>query len=95
MTSDIVSRRPMQAPGVSAQTLDGETVLLNVITEDYYSLDDVGSRIWELLDGQHTVAEIVATITTEYAADQAEVTKDVRDLLDDLVGEGLVTWGAD
>jgi pyrroloquinoline quinone biosynthesis protein D len=83
---------PQHAEHVVARTLDDDTVLLNLHTEEYYSLGDVGSRIWDLVDGKRTVAEIVDVIAAEYTADRAEVTKDTCDLLEDLAREGLICW---
>lgn len=84
--------RPQHAEHVVARTLDDETVLLNLHTEEYYSLDDVGSHIWQLVDGNRTVAQIVDAVVAEYAADHAQVTTDTCDLLDELAREGLISW---
>lgn len=83
---------PHRAEQVTVQTLDGEAVLLDLTTEQYFSLNEVGTVIWELLDGQHSVSELVDTITAEYEAERAEVENDVRDLLTALSSEGLITW---
>src|SRR5437867_10538249 len=54
--------------------LAGELVLLNLSTGVYFGLDAVGSRIWGLIDGGRSAAEIVGTLTAEYevAADTCE-----------------------
>lgn len=88
-------RRPQRPDHVAASMLDDETVLLNLQSEEYYSLDDVGSRIWELIDGTRTTAQIVDAIAAEYGADPALVATDVADLLDELSREGLVSWSLD
>lgn len=90
-----LQRRPQCPDHVVARMLDDETVLLNLQTEEYYSLDDVGSRIWQMVDGHHTVAQIVEAIVAEYSADPAQVTTDVSDLLDELSHEGLIAWRTD
>lgn len=85
--------RPQRAENVVARTLDGEAVLLDLASEEYYSLNEVGSRIWELADGEHSVDDMVAAIVAEYEAERAQVEEDVLDLLDELGREGLVSWG--
>ena len=69
---------------------DGVVVVLNPNDGTYFSLDDVGGRIWELCTGDHSVAEIVATLSDEYDAPVADISRDVLDLLEELRGEGLV-----
>lgn len=87
-----LQRRPRQTEQVVASELDGEAVLLNLTTEEYYSLNDVGTRMWELTDGQHTIGDIVETILSEYDAERDAVTADVLALFDELAEEGLITW---
>jgi hypothetical protein len=69
----------------------GGTVLLNLDDGQYYALDDVGGRIWELSDGTRTVGQIAEALCAEYDAPLAEIQTDVLELLQDLVGEGLVS----
>ncbi len=77
-----------------ASELDGEMVLLNLATEEHYSLNEVGTRLWDLTDGKRTVAEMIDTILHEYEAERAGVTEDVLDLFQELTDEGLVAWNA-
>jgi hypothetical protein len=79
---------------VVASELDGEMVLLNLATEEYYSLNEVGTRLWDLTDGKRTVAEMIDTILQEYEAERAGVTEDVLALFQELTDEGLVAWNA-
>lgn len=88
--NDPITWRPQRAPNVVARTLAGEAVLLNLSTEEYFSLNEVGSRIWDLMDGQRTVADITDSITTEYDAERADVLEDVLVLLDELAEAGLI-----
>ncbi len=90
-----MERRPRRVDGIAARTVDGQVVLLDVNTEEYYSLNEVGSRIWELASGEHTVAAMVDAIVAEYEAEREQVTEDVLDLLDKLSEEGLVNWRDD
>jgi hypothetical protein len=88
-----MANRPQRTENVVARTLDGEAVLLDLASEEYYSLNEVGSRIWELADGEHSVGDMVEAIVTDYDAERAQVEEDVLDLLDELSREGLVSWG--
>ena len=51
---------------VLAQRVEGQAVLLDIQSGEYFSLNDVGGRVWELCDGTRTVAEVADTICSEY-----------------------------
>lgn len=72
------------------QQIDETLVLLNPLTGHYYTLNEVGARIWELLDGTRTQDEIVNVLSAEYEAADAEIRADVDDLLADLRDEELI-----
>jgi coenzyme PQQ biosynthesis protein PqqD len=85
--------KPIRAVGVLQQEVSGTVVLLKPGSGQYFSLEDVAGRVWELSDGSRTVAEIVTTLCAEYDCDRAEVNADVVALLDELTDEKLVTAG--
>jgi len=87
---------PESVPTRSQQLLtpsdaSGGTVLLNLDDGQYYALDEVGGRVWELSDGSRSVREIAGALAAEYDAPEAEIQADVLELLQELMGEGLVT----
>jgi hypothetical protein len=55
-----------------------------------YSLDGVGPRIWELVDGQRSVQVIVDMILEEYAVDQGTAEADVIGFVSDLESIGAL-----
>lgn len=73
----------------------GTLILLNPDSGQYYTLEGVGGRIWELCDGARTVAEIVAAIQEEYDAPPETVESDVLELLSDLEDERLISAGGE
>jgi Coenzyme PQQ synthesis protein D (PqqD) len=70
--------------------LGGEVAILDLAGGVYYGLDEVGARIWELIQEPIAVNQIQATIVEEYEADQIRVERDVLAFLQRLVDEGLV-----
>jgi hypothetical protein len=70
--------------------LDGEVVILGFKSGSYYSLDQVGSFIWELLRGSRSVAEIRDSIIEEYDVEPAECERDLISLLQDLADKQLI-----
>jgi hypothetical protein len=77
-------------PEILATRLDEESVLLNPADGNYYALDVVGSRAWELCDGSRTVTEIAEIVGVEFEADPAMVRADLAELFADMAGAGLV-----
>lgn len=83
---------PAQRERVVARRLGDEMVLLNTETEAYFTLNEVGSRIWELIDGKRTVGQIVQELLAEYEVPEAELRGDVEELLGEFAGQQLITW---
>jgi hypothetical protein len=81
---------PRRREGVAAQVADGEAVLLDIESGAYFSLNPVGSRIWELCDGTRSTAEIVSVICHEFDVAEDVATADTRELLVELEQEKLV-----
>jgi pyrroloquinoline quinone biosynthesis protein D len=84
---------PRRQLGVLAQQVtpdDPSLVLLNPTSGEYYTLDDVGTRVWQLCDGKRTIADIAATIAQEYDAPPEVIEHDVVELVKELVDEALV-----
>lgn len=82
--------RPTRGDGILAQRNADSLILLNPESGQYFTLDEVGARIWELCDGSHDVADVVSTLHAEYDAPLKSIQTDVLELLDELAGEQLV-----
>lgn len=91
---DIRSSRLCRAPHVLATEQGEEIVLLDTSRERYYTLNAIGARVWKLLDGSTTLAEIVAAIRAEYDAPAGvegdRVDEDISGLLTQLRSAGLL-----
>jgi hypothetical protein len=85
-----MDRRPLRAEGVLSQVANDTLVLLNAETGQYYTLELVGARIWELCDGTRTANDIVVAISREYEADETIVRGDTAELLSELSAVGLI-----
>lgn len=73
--------------------VDDETVLLNSVTSEYYSLNTVAAEVWDGLEKRKTAATIVRTVAKKYGRPQPKVAKDVQELIGSLSKEGLVQAG--
>jgi hypothetical protein len=55
-----------------------------------YTLNDVGTTIWESLDGKSSVGQIVAAIFRDYEVSLEEAAKNTVDFLEEMEKEGLI-----
>jgi len=74
---------PKRGNQVIVQKAASDILLLNMEDGHYYSLNEVGGRVWELCDGIHTVSQVVASLASEYETPYLELEKDVMELLED------------
>lgn len=74
----------------SWREVDGEGVILNLESGAYYSLNEVGLKIWRLFDGRHSVEGIKALISQEYDVSLELAGQDVEKLVARLQREKLV-----
>jgi hypothetical protein len=72
------------------QVISGEAVLLDLASEEYYGLDQVGTRVWELVQENFTMEMIVNQLLQEYSVAPDQLTEDVICLLDQLTESGLL-----
>ncbi len=86
--------QPRRIDRLVVQQVAGSAVLLNPDSGEYYALDEVGGRVWELCDGTRSVSQIATLLAKEYDAPPATIQADVLELLEDLANEKLVLGGA-
>ena len=80
---------------VSGDLLDGEVAILNLSDGVYYGLNDIGGRIWSLIQQPKTVSDLKATLLQEYDVDPELCYRELLDLLQDLANRGLVVVNND
>jgi hypothetical protein len=80
----------VNAPHVVHETIDGEAILIHLVTGTYYSLDGVGAEVWGALSAGADQELLLAAARERYDADPVEVTGAVSELAQRLLGEGLL-----
>jgi hypothetical protein len=69
---------------------DTEAVLLHLDTKRYYTLNETGTRIWELLQQGRCAQEIIQALQTDFALTDEEAMPALLAFVDELQQEGLV-----
>ena len=70
--------------------LEGESVILNLKTESYFGLDDVGTRMWSVVTASNSIQAGYDRLTEEYSVDPERLREDLATLLEQLVEQGLL-----
>ena len=70
--------------------LDGEVVILGFSTGSYFSLDQVGAFVWDLIQKPQKVSAIRDAILEEYEIDPVHCERDLITLLEKLIDKQLV-----
>lgn len=83
---------PMPHSQVAARVVDGSAVIVLADSGTVQVLDEVGTRIWELIDGSRSVAQIAKQIEEEYEVDLEEAERDVEELLQRLLAAQAITF---
>ncbi len=77
--------------GVLVRSLEGESVVLNLKTEKYFGLDEVGTRMWTLLTDARNIQAAYDSLAAEYDVEPAQLRTDMEKLIGELVEHGLLT----
>ncbi len=77
-------------PDLLYNEIDGEVVMLNIENSEYYGMDQVGSRIWELLEKPVSMKQLISRLTKEYEVNEQQCTEDILTFLQDLIGKNLI-----
>jgi hypothetical protein len=78
------------SPDVQGTTMDGETVLLDLSSGRYYTLNHLGSVIWEQCMGQQTISAIHAVLCERFEVGSEQALDDLLALANELIQEGLL-----
>jgi len=75
---------------VLVRDLDGESVVLDLQTEKYFGLDEVGTRMWAVLTTADSIEAAYETLLKEYDVEPERLRADIEGLVSQLVGHGLL-----
>jgi hypothetical protein len=74
----------LRTADISARTIGGETIVLDLPSSQYFAITGVGSRVVQLLAEDQTLDDLVAVIVEEYAVDEPTARHDVEAFVDRL-----------
>jgi hypothetical protein len=74
----------LRTTDISARTIGGETIVLDLPNSQYFAITGVGSRVFELLGEDRTLDDLVTTIVAEFEVDEPTARRDVLAFVDRL-----------
>ena len=76
---------------VLISNLQDESVILNLNSERYFGLDNVGTRMLTVLSTSNSIEAAYELLLTEYDVDPHLLRRDLISLIENLVEQGLLT----
>jgi hypothetical protein len=86
---------PRRSDRYVSRNISGETFVVPVRAgvanlEAIFTLNGVGSAIWQQIDGKKSIAELAHAITVQFKVTEAEATADVSAFVELLASKGLI-----
>lgn len=79
-----------QIEDIVASDIEDEKVMMSIEKGQYFGLEPVGSRIWEMLETPVKVSAIIDALVGQYDVDRQTCERDVLAFLDELDEAGIV-----
>ena len=83
-------RFEMNVGEVAAKVIDGEAILINLTDGMYFSMDEVGTMIWELLERGHSLEQVANSVSEQYDVGPEQAASDVQRLVAELHDARLI-----
>jgi hypothetical protein len=79
-----------QIEDIVASDIDGEKVMMSMKRGRYYSLDPVGSRVWEMIERPIKVSDLIDMLMLKYDVDRETCECDTLTFLEELLESGIL-----
>lgn len=80
----------VRSESIMFSDLDGQTIMLNIETGEYYDIDPVGSDIWNRIEQPKSVADICQDLLQVYSVSLEKCQEDMLPFLSELVDLGAI-----
>ena len=83
--------KPKRHPDAASRIYDGEAFIVLPRQSVYKILNSTGTRIWDLIDGNRSIDEMVQVISDEYEVTTEQARIDIAEFIRDLTANGMLT----
>lgn len=91
-----LDRTYVPSKDVVAREIEGELIIVPITSgigdmeDELFTLNEIGKRIWNKLDGKRNLADIVAELSSEFEALPDEIEEDVKGFMNELLKRRIV-----
>ncbi len=79
-----------RAENVTFEVVADEAILIDINTGTYFSLNEVGTEFWEMLDGIQTIEQHATVIANKYEVETSMVVADLLELAEEMAKDSLI-----
>jgi hypothetical protein len=79
----------------AGDVIDGEAIIINLVTGAYYSMQGIGGEIWSMISARRSVGSMLDEITAAYDVGYDDAHRDLDAVLQQLLDEGLIQRAGD
>ena len=82
---------------VVSREIEGEIIIVPLVAgmgdtdEELFTLNETGKAIWQKLDGQRSLKQVIEELSTEYEAVDGEIETDVLGIIEELSNRKMVS----
>lgn len=80
----------INTPTVICEIFDGEVVIINMDSGTYYSLDHIGAALWQRLQQEASLSELIAKTAATYLMSPDEIAPLLQQFVTELLQEQLI-----
>ncbi|MBI4982177.1 MAG: PqqD family protein [Candidatus Omnitrophica bacterium] len=87
---ELLDKKFLRNKNVAWRIIDGEALLVHPSTNIISPLDEICTRIWELIDGKLTGRDIAGIVEKEFTENLSVIETDLNAFLDELLQNNLI-----
>lgn len=80
----------INTPLVTSETIDDETIIIDFESGTYYNLQGTANQLWQLLQANYAVTEVVCWATASYSGDPLTIDTAIHDFIGELQQAKLI-----
>ena len=81
---------PCRAADTAFRMVDGEMLVVSASGSNIIGLNETGALVWEMIDGSHSIDEIVTAVCDAFEVESGMARRDVLGFVDELEAAGLI-----
>lgn len=80
----------LRNPEIVHRTIDNDIVMMSIRKNNFYGINEIGSKIWNMLENETQVNKLVEKLIQLYSVDNKTCTNDVIDFLKEVLKHELI-----